>query len=118
MELAAAIGHEPKLHCRILQRKQLVAEVDLAWPEVRLCAELDGWMHHGSRAAFVRDRARDRALFGLGWMVLRYTYYDVIDHRESMIDELARAYNSRVLTIGSRAARPASSLSAMPRTEL
>jgi uncharacterized protein DUF559 len=106
MELAAAIGHKPRLHCPILQGARLIAEVDLAWPEVRLCVELDGWMHHGSRAAFGRDRARDRALFGLGWMVLRYTWQDVTGDRESMIDELARAYDSRALAVGSRAARP------------
>ncbi len=106
MELAAAIGHKPKLHWTILQGAQLIAEVDLAWPEVRLCVELDGWMHHGSRAAFMRDRARDRALSGLGWMVLRYTWHDVTGDRESMISELARAYDSRARNVWAPAARP------------
>src|SRR5258707_7762136 len=104
MELAAAIRHKPRLHCPILQGAHLIAEVDLAWPEVRLWVELDGWMHHGSRAAFARDRARDRTLFGLGWMVLRYTWQDVTGGRESMIDQIRRAYESR--SIGWRDARP------------
>ncbi len=106
MELAGAIGHKPKLHWTILQGERLIAEVDLAWPEVRLCVELDGWMHHGSRAAFARDRARDRALFGLGWMVLRYTWQDVTGDRGSMISELARAYDSRARSVWAGAARP------------
>ncbi len=106
MELAAEIGHMPKLHWRILEAERLIAEVDLAWPEVRLCVELDGWMHHGSRAAFARDRVRDRTLFGLGWMVMRYTWQDVTVDRESMIDELARAYDSRARAAWSRPARP------------
>lgn len=108
MELAAEIGHMPKLHWRILEAHRLIAEVDLAWPEVRLCVELDGWMHHGSRAAFVRDRARDRTLLGLGWMVMRYTSQDVTVNRESMIGELARAYESRAAA-WSRPARPSGS---------
>jgi hypothetical protein len=95
IDLAAAIGHKPKLHWRVLQGARLIAEVDLAWPEVSLCVEVDGWMHHGSRAAFARDRARDRALLGLEWMVMRYTWHDVTGDRESMISELARAYESR-----------------------
>jgi Protein of unknown function (DUF559) len=106
MELAAAIGQKPKLHWTILQGGRLIAEVDLAWPEVKLCVELDGWMHHGSRAAFARDRARDRSLLTLGWMVLRYTWQDVTGDRESMIRELARAYDSRALSAWSRDARP------------
>lgn len=104
IELAAATGHKPKLHYRIRSVKRLIAEVDLAWPEVSLCVELDGWMHHGSRAAFVRDRARDRALLGLGWMVMRYTWQDVTGNRESMISEIARAYESRAAWCASRGA--------------
>jgi very-short-patch-repair endonuclease len=86
-----------------------IAEVDLAWPEVRLCVELDGWMHHGSRAAFTRDRARDRSLLGLGWMLLRYTWQDVTCDRQSMIDEIGRVYDSRAPAVRSRGARLAES---------
>jgi hypothetical protein len=95
LELGRATGRKPELHWRVLEGPRLIAEVDLAWPEVRLCLELDGWMHHGTRAAFVRDRARDRALMRLGWMVLRYTWHDLTGDRESMRRELVNAYESR-----------------------
>jgi len=62
IELARVTRHKPKLHWKVLEGARLIAEVDFSWPEVRLCVELDGWTQHGSRAAFVRDRARDRAL--------------------------------------------------------
>jgi REase_MTES_1575 len=95
VELARATGHKPQLHWNVLDGARHVAEVDLAWPEVRLCVEFDGWKTHGSRAAFVRDRARDRALFPLGWTVLRYTWDDVVRDRDNVLDQLVQSYESR-----------------------
>jgi hypothetical protein len=48
-------------------------EVDFCWPEERLVVETDGHAHHGTRAAFERDRARDARLTALGWSVMRFT---------------------------------------------
>jgi hypothetical protein len=48
-------------------------EVDFCWPEARVIVETDGHTHHGTRAAFERDRARDARLTVLGWRVLRFT---------------------------------------------
>ncbi len=94
-KLGRATGHEPKLHWNVLEGGRRVAEVDLAWPEVRLCVELDGWTWHRSRTAFVGDRARDRALVGLGWAVLRYAWQDVTGDPDSVIAELVGIYESR-----------------------
>jgi hypothetical protein len=48
-------------------------EVDFSWPAQRLIVETDGHRHHGTRAAFEADRARDAALTALGWRVVRFT---------------------------------------------
>ena len=48
-------------------------EPDFRWPEQRLIVETDGFETHGTRAAFERDRARDRALQAAGWRVIRVT---------------------------------------------
>jgi hypothetical protein len=48
-------------------------EVDFCWPEHRLIVETDGYRHHGTRAAFERDRARDARLTACGWRVMRFT---------------------------------------------
>ncbi len=47
--------------------------VDFCWPEERLIVETDGYEHHGTRAAFERDRAKDARLTASGWRVLRFT---------------------------------------------
>jgi very-short-patch-repair endonuclease len=77
-----------------------VAELDLAWPDARLCVELDSWKHHASRAAFAEDRGRDRALFCLGWAVLRYTWDDISLHRARVSQELGQALRQRLAGTG------------------
>ena len=52
----------------------LTFEVDTAWPDQRVIAELDGHAFHSTRAAYERDRARDRALQAAGWRVIRVTW--------------------------------------------
>jgi hypothetical protein len=95
VELARATGRKPQLHWNVRDGAQHVAEVDLAWPELKLCVEFDGWKEHGTRAAFVRDRARDRALFRLGWTVLRYPWDDVVYDPDTAVDDLVRSFDSR-----------------------
>jgi very-short-patch-repair endonuclease len=49
-------------------------EVDVLWPGARLIVELDSWEHHGHRAAFEGDRARDPALLLAGYRTVRVTH--------------------------------------------
>jgi very-short-patch-repair endonuclease len=52
-------------------------ELDFALLDHKLDVEVDGWAHHGSRRAFEADRERDAYLVGVGWHVLRFTWYQV-----------------------------------------
>jgi hypothetical protein len=61
-------------------------ELDARWPEQRLVVEVDGWAAHGTRDAFERDRARDRALVTAGWRVVRITWRQL----ETDADTIAR----------------------------
>lgn len=47
--------------------------IDLAYPDVRLAIEIDGWDTHRMRTAFDEDRARANDLVVAGWHVLRFT---------------------------------------------
>ena len=47
--------------------------VDFCWRRQRVIAETDGYEHHGTKAAFGRDRARDAHHTALGWRVVRFT---------------------------------------------
>lgn len=49
-------------------------EVDMLWRKQKLIVELDSFGHHGTRAAFERDRERDAVLQLAGYRILRVTY--------------------------------------------
>jgi hypothetical protein len=61
---------------------------DFRWTQQRLIVELDGFETHGSRAAFERDRARDRALTAVGWRVVRITRRQLENDPATLAGEL------------------------------
>jgi hypothetical protein len=69
------------------------AEADFRWPSHHLIVELDGYETHGTRQAFERDRARDRALQAQGWRVLRITWRQLRDHAPTIAAELRALLN-------------------------
>lgn len=66
-------------------------EVDFHWPEHRVVVEVDGFRFHSSRAAFERDRDRDAKLAAAGYTVLRVTWRQLVDARETVVARLAAA---------------------------
>jgi hypothetical protein len=61
---------------------ELVARVDLAYPDRRLAVELDSFRWHAGRAPFRSDRVRATRLAGLGWRLLWATPEDAHDGRQ------------------------------------
>lgn len=57
---------------------RLVARVDFAYPELRLAIEVDGWETHSSPRELQYDLDRQNALVAAGWIVLRFTWADVV----------------------------------------
>ncbi|WP_456566999.1 endonuclease domain-containing protein [Blastococcus sp. SYSU D00695] len=74
---------------------QGAVRLDRAWPEVKLAVELDGAKHHTSPADRRRDLARDTALAALGWVVLRFTYADVLRDPEAVRRRVLEVYAAR-----------------------
>jgi hypothetical protein len=54
-------------------------EIDFTWPDRRLMVEVDSLRHHGTQAAFERDRRRDQQLTVAGWRVVRFTWRQVLE---------------------------------------
>ncbi|MGH2943914.1 MAG: DUF559 domain-containing protein [Solirubrobacteraceae bacterium] len=63
-------------------------EVDFLWRAQRLIVETDGHEHHGTRAAFERDRAKDARLTLLGYRVVRFTYRQLVHERHTVVRTL------------------------------
>ena len=65
-------------------------QVDFCWPEQMLVVETDGWLGHGHRIAFERDRARDAELQALGYAVLRFTWRQVVHETVLVVVRIAQ----------------------------
>jgi hypothetical protein len=71
--------------------------VDLAYPDLRIAIELDGWAHHGTRGAFDHDRERGNDLELAGWTVLRFTSRSPRDRVVRVVRAALDAAPSRTL---------------------
>jgi very-short-patch-repair endonuclease len=53
-------------------------EIDFPYLEEKVILECDGWANRGrDRRQFERDRERDAALIGAGWVVLHFTWAQI-----------------------------------------
>ena len=59
---------------------------DDAYPDHRLALEWDGRKYHGQFSAFEADRRRDREALENGWRVLRFTWNDVNNRPQMVVD--------------------------------
>ena len=59
-----------------------LAEVDFAYPEIKLAIEVDGFGVHGTPRAMAKDFVRQNGLVPYGWRVLRFTWRQVIRQPE------------------------------------
>ena len=73
--------------------------LDRAWPEVKLAVELDSARHHTSPEDRRRDLARDRELAALGWIVLRFTYADVLRDPDAVRAAVLEVYRVRLAQV-------------------
>jgi very-short-patch-repair endonuclease len=52
--------------------------------------EVDGERAHAGRVAFVRDRQRQNALIAAGYLVLRFTWWDITEHPQTEVASIRR----------------------------
>jgi very-short-patch-repair endonuclease len=74
--VAAANLPMPRINAPV-RTAERVLEVDLLWDEERFVVEADSRRHHGTEAAFERDRTRDLELMEVHYEVLRVTWKQV-----------------------------------------
>ena len=64
-------------------------ELDATWHTERLVVDCDGFATHGTREAFERDRARDRALQVAGYRVVRITWRQLTTDADKIARQLS-----------------------------
>jgi very-short-patch-repair endonuclease len=68
-----------------------LAEVDFAYPEIRLAIEVDGFGVHGTPRAMAKDFVRQNGLVPYGWRVLRFTWRQVVRQPEMVARTIGEA---------------------------
>ena len=69
--------------------------VDFLWRDARLVVEADGLATHGTRRAFQEDRDRDGRLAVSGYLVVRFTWFDVTRRQAVVTDRVRRLLAAR-----------------------
>ena len=80
----------PVLHHKVFVDGRFVAEVDLAYPRLRIAIELDGRVHLED-AVREADLPRQNDLVLEGWTVLRFTWRRFREHPERVVEEILAA---------------------------
>ncbi|TQL69720.1 uncharacterized protein DUF559 [Nocardioides albertanoniae] len=73
-----------------------LGRVDLADRRLRIIVEADSFEFHGTRRALVEDAGRYNRFVAAGWIVLRFTWEDVMLHPEVVREVLEGAVADRV----------------------
>lgn len=81
----------PVLHHVVFDDDGFIAEVDCAYPDLKLAIELDGRQHHLHGAAFEADRGKRNRLKLAGWLLLEFTYAMVVGNPRLVVRQLERA---------------------------
>lgn len=64
--------------------------LDVAFPAIRLCIEVDGWEHHGRyKSDFKRDRERVRLLQMCGWRVFPFYASEILKDTGYVLEMIA-----------------------------
>ena len=77
--LLAAGLPQPVRQYEIYANGRFVARVDLAYPQVRLAIELDGFRWHAGRGPFRSDRLRRNRIEAAGWRLLETAPDDIAE---------------------------------------
>jgi hypothetical protein len=68
---------------------------DDAYPEARLALEWDGRRYHGQFQAFEADRMRDREALMHDWRIARFTWNDINNHPEMVVETVRTLLSAR-----------------------
>lgn len=72
-----------------------VVYIDFAYPKVKLGLEAEGYIWHGHRTAWEKDRTRDHEVMALGWALIPITWGLVTSNPRKVADLVRRALAAR-----------------------
>ncbi len=86
---------DPVKQYPVTDRGILLGRVDFAYPDCKIAIEVVGWGFHSGRQRWERDVKRRTLLESRGWMVSEFTWDEVVNHPERVIETISRALAAR-----------------------
>ena len=71
----------PVFQHRCVERGTVMCVIDFAYPDLDIAIEIDSYGFHTSPSEFERDRTRQNYLVNRGWLLLRFTEFDIRSRR-------------------------------------
>jgi hypothetical protein len=88
------LTRKPVMH-HVVHVGDKTLEIDFAYPSLKIAIELDGFDEHGKHVGFESDRARDVILQNDGWIVLRFTWFQLVHDRDWVFEQINKAVANR-----------------------
>ena len=82
---------EPELQVEFRDDEGLIGRVDMWWPGLRVIGEADGLLKYGSGDDVVREKIREDRLRALGFIVVRWTWREIMTSPETVARRLRAA---------------------------
>lgn len=92
-------GLQVRPQVRIADGDGVIGVVDLADEQLRIVIEADSFAWHGDRVSLERDCIRYNRLIAEGWLVLRFSWDQVMHHPERVRDLVQRAVAQSYLRV-------------------
>lgn len=86
---------DPQLQFTICENGRYMRRGDFVFPEIKVDGETDGYDFHGRYEQWQKDRDIDKQLMLCGWLVPRFTYWDVVERPAEAADQLAEIVRAR-----------------------
>jgi very-short-patch-repair endonuclease len=100
--LTHGLPHPTRQHEVTGPTGEFIGRVDFAYVEERIAIEADGYGSHSKPADWRRDRARQNALVGIGWIVYRVTWEDATRRPRAIANDVGRLLAARKSSVSAR----------------
>jgi very-short-patch-repair endonuclease len=70
--------------------------IDIAFPELKIAIEIDGWAFHRTKKRRDRDNRKRNLLARTGWTVLTFSWEDIVDRPDYFLSSVAELLALRV----------------------
>ena len=81
----------PALQAVVVLEGTFAGRVDFLWPDARVIVEVDGMGKYADKGEIAREKQRQNKLVMAGYVVLRFTWTDVVGRPEHTADVVRRA---------------------------